>query len=98
MNFLGIIDITKKSIWLALGAGVSQYLHAHLTIPKVAPKVGTEPNLKEDFMRNMQTQIKYVMPVLIVVIAYSISATIALYLFVSNLTSLAQEYFIRKHR
>jgi membrane protein insertase Oxa1/YidC/SpoIIIJ len=49
-------------------------------------------------MRNMQVQMKYVMPVLITVIAYTISAAIALYFVVSNLTSIAQEFYIRKHR
>ena len=54
--------------------------------------------MKEDFMRNMQVQMKYVMPVLIGVIAYTFSATIALYFVVSNLTAIAQEFWVRKHR
>ncbi len=99
MNFLGLIDITEKSLLLALGAGITQYFHVHLTMPKLPPKEeGAEPSLKDDFMRNMQTQMKYVMPVLITVVAYTISAAIALYFLVSNLTTIAQEYFVRKHR
>jgi YidC/Oxa1 family membrane protein insertase len=99
MNFIGLVDITEKSILLALGAGITQYFHVHLTMPKLPPKEeGAEPNMKDDFMRNMQVQMKYVMPVLIAVIAYTISAAIALYFLVSNLTTIAQEYFVRKHR
>lgn len=99
MNFLGVVDITAKSMLLALGAGITQYYHVHLTMPALPPKeAGAEPNMKEDFMRNMQVQMKYVMPVLITVVAYSISAAIALYFLVSNLVTIAQEYFIRKHR
>jgi YidC/Oxa1 family membrane protein insertase len=99
MNFIGMIDITEKSILLALGAGVTQFIFVSLSMPKLPPKVeGEEPNMKDDFMRNMQTQMKYVMPVLITVIAYTISAAIALYFLVSNLTSIAQEFYIRKHR
>lgn len=99
MNFLGLIDITEKSLLLALGAGITQYFHVHLTMPKLPPKEeGAAPNLRDDFMRNMQTQMKYVMPVLITVVAYTISAAIALYFLVSNLTTIAQEYFVRKHR
>ena len=99
MNFLGLIDITGKSILLALAAGVTQYLLVTLTMPKLPPKVeGEEPNMKDDFMRNMQVQMKYVMPVIITVVAYTISAAIALYFLVSNLTSIAQEYYVRKHR
>lgn len=99
MNFLGMIDITERSAWLALGAGVTQFIYVHLSMPKLAPKKeGAEPNFKDDFMRNMQTQMKYVMPVLIAVVAYSISAAIALYFLVSNLTMIVQEFWVRKHR
>jgi len=99
MNFLGIIDITTKSILLAIAAGVSQYFQVVVTMPKLPPKEeGAEPNMKDDFMRNMQVQMKYVMPVIIGVVAYTISAAIALYFLVSSLTSIAQEYYIRKHR
>jgi len=99
MDFIGLVDINGRSLFLALAAGVTQYIHVTLTMPKLAPKEpGAEPNFKDDFMRNMQTQMKYVMPVLITVVAYTISAAIALYFLVSNLTSIAQEYFVRKHR
>ena len=99
MNFLGMIDITQKSLLLALGAGITQFIFVSLSMPKLPPKVeGAAPDMKEDFMRNMQTQMKYVMPVLITVVAYTISAAIALYFLVSNLTSIAQEFYIRKHR
>jgi YidC/Oxa1 family membrane protein insertase len=99
MDFLGMVDITSRSLLLALGAGVTQYIQVSLTMPALPPKAAdAEPNLKEDFMRNMQLQMKYVMPVLIVFVAYSISAAVALYFFVSNLVSISQEYFIRKHR
>ncbi len=99
MNFLGMIDITERSLLLALGAGITQYIHVNITMPKLPPKdPSAEPNLREDFMRNMQTQMKYVMPIMITGVAYFISAAIALYFLVSNLTTIAQETYIRKHR
>jgi YidC/Oxa1 family membrane protein insertase len=99
MNFLGMIDITERSLLLALGAGITQYYHVHLTMPAPPPKVeGATPNFKDDFMRTMHTQMKYVMPVLITLVAYYISAAIALYFLVSNLVTIAQEFFVRKHR
>ena len=99
MSLLGLFDMSARSWLLALLAGVTQYIHVNLTMPKLPPKdPDAEPDLKADFMRNMQTQMKYVMPVLIAVVAYTISAAIALYFVVSNLTTIAQEYFVRKHR
>lgn len=99
MNFLGMIDIASRSILLALAAGVTQYIFTNMTLPKLAPREkDAAPNFKEDFTRNMHVQMKYVMPVLIVFIAYTISAAIALYFFVSNLVAIAQEFYVRKHR
>jgi YidC/Oxa1 family membrane protein insertase len=99
MHFLNFVDIAAKSIWLAIAAGVTQYIFTHMTLPKMAPRVeGAPADMKEDFMRNMQLQMKYVMPVLIGFIAYTLSAAIALYFMVSNLVAIAQEFYIRKHR
>jgi YidC/Oxa1 family membrane protein insertase len=99
MNFLGLIDITGRSVLLALGAGITQYIFTTMTLPKLAPREeNAAPSFKEDFTRNMHVQMKYVMPVLIIFIAYSISTAIALYFLVSNLVAIAQEFYIRKHR
>lgn len=97
--FLGIVDVTGRSLLLALGAGVTQYFYTSMTLPKLeARNPDSAPSFKDDFTRNMHIQMKYVMPVLIVFIAYTISAAIALYFFVSNLVMLAQELYVRKHR
>jgi YidC/Oxa1 family membrane protein insertase len=99
MSFLGLFDIAGKSITLALGAGITQYFYTAQTLPKLPPRdASKEANFKDDFMRNMHLQMKYVMPVLIVFVAYTISATIALYFCVSNLVSLALEFYVKKHR
>jgi len=99
MQFLGRFDITERSVVLAALAAVTMFIQMHFTLPKLPPKEeGAEPDMKADFMRNMQLQMKYVMPILIGVVAYSISAAIALYFFVSNVTAIAQEYWVRKHR
>jgi YidC/Oxa1 family membrane protein insertase len=97
--FLNRFDITEKSLILAIVVAITQFLVVSLTMPKVPPrKEGAKPDMKEDFMRNMQVQMKYVMPIIIGVVAYSISAAIALYFLVSNVTALLQEIFVRKHR
>ncbi len=97
MIFLYVLDIAGKSLPLAFLAGITQYIHTSLTLPKAKPRDSKkEPNLKEDFARSMQMQMRYVMPIIIFFVAYTISAAIALYFTVSNLTAIAQEYFIKK--
>ncbi|MFT7507146.1 MAG: YidC/Oxa1 family membrane protein insertase [Acidimicrobiales bacterium] len=99
MLMLGFFDITLKSMPLALLAGATQFLHVRLSMPVPEPKKeGAEPSLKEDFARSMQMQMLYVMPIIIVVIAYTLSAAIALYFTVSNLMAIAQEFVVRRHK
>lgn len=99
MIFLGFINIAEKSLPLAFLAGVTQFIHARMAMPPLAPREeGAEPSMREDFARSMQLQMKYVMPVIIFVVAYTISASIALYFTVSNLTMIAQEFLVRRHR
>lgn len=96
MIFLGFMDITMKSLPLAVLAGVTQFIHTHLSLPPQKPRdPNAEPNFKDDFARSMHIQMKYVMPILITVVAYTISAAIALYFTISNLMAIGQEYIVR---
>lgn len=95
MIFLGFVDIAAKSIPLALLAGITQFIHAHLSMPALEPRKETS-DMKADFARSMNLNMRYVLPVLIAVIAYTLSASIALYFTVSNLFAIAQELFIRR--
>lgn len=99
MMMLGFFDITLRNLPLAILAGLTQYLHIRLTLPKMEPKKeGEEPSMKDDFARNMQMQMRYVMPVIIVVVAYTLSAAIALYFTISNIMAIAQEFLVKRHR
>ena len=99
MNFLGMIDITGKSVFLAFLAGVTQYYQVKVSLPEMPPRdPSKKPDMKEEFMRNMHLQMRYVMPVIIFFVSYIISAAIALYFFVSNIVAILQELYVRKHR
>lgn len=97
--FLGSIDITQKSLLLALLAGGFQFVHGYLAFPASAPKAnGEKSTMKEEFARSLQMQMKYVMPVIIGVFAYTLSAIIGLYFVVSSIAAIIQELLIRKHK
>jgi YidC/Oxa1 family membrane protein insertase len=96
MLFIGIVDIAAKSLPLAALAGITQFIHTRLSLPKQTPRdPNAAPDFKDDLARSMQLQMRYVMPILIFVVAYTISAAIALYFTVSNLSAIAQEYYVR---
>lgn len=99
MNFLGMIDITGKSVFLAFLAGVTQYYQVKVSIPELPPRDPNKaPDLKDEFVRNMHMQMRYVMPVIIFFVSYVISAAIALYFFVSNIVAILQELYLKRHR
>ena len=95
MIFLGLIDLSQKSLILAILAGVSQYLQAHF-MPKPAATGGTEGSFAESFGKSMQIQMKYVFPFLITWIAYSISGAVALYWITSNIFAVGQQIYVNK--
>jgi YidC/Oxa1 family membrane protein insertase len=93
--FLGIVDVTQKSIVLAVLAAVSQYFQIKLSVP-VTTKKTEGGGFQEDLARNMQVQMKYIFPVMIFFISYNIASAIALYWITSNLFTIGQELYIRK--
>lgn len=95
MIFLGILDISKKSIILAVLAGISQFIQAYLLTPPIKEKQGPT-SMKDDLAKNMNLQMKYVFPVLIAFLASRSPAAVALYWTTSNVFSILQELYVRK--
>ncbi|MDO8523856.1 MAG: YidC/Oxa1 family membrane protein insertase [bacterium] len=95
--FLGILDLTGKSILLAVIAAATQFLYAKLLAPpKAATKPSGTPSFQESFASSMQLQMQYVFPVLLGVIAYFTSSAIALYFVTSNVFSVLQELVVQR--
>ena len=98
MIFLGVLDLGSKSILTALLAAASQFIQALLLSPPApeGPKDGEKPSFKHDLAKSMHLQMKFVLPVIIGVFAYSLPAAIGLYWTTSNLFTIGQELFVRK--
>ena len=95
MLFLGLIDISGKSLVLAVLAGVSQYLQAHF-MPQPAPSQGAPGSFGESFAKSMHIQMKYIFPFVVGFIAWSVSGAVALYWITSNLFMVGQQLYIKK--
>lgn len=94
-HFLGLIDVSQKSIFLAVLAAVSQYFQISISAPKPTARV-EGAKLHEDLARNMQTQMKYVFPVMIFFISWNVAGALAIYWVTSNLFMIGQELYIRR--
>lgn len=96
MNFLGLIDISQKSLILALLAAGSGFLQMHFSVQGVVdPKKPNQTNL--DISQMMAKQMKFTMPIVIFFVSWQISGVVALYWFTSNVVGIVQDYIIKKN-
>jgi YidC/Oxa1 family membrane protein insertase len=97
-SFLGLIDMHSKSLFLAILAGVSQFIQTKISMQPLKPDNG-DKSFKNELMKSMNIQMKYILPIFIGFVAYQISAAVALYWVTSNIFTIGQELFvIRKIR
>ena len=98
MIFLGLINMSGKSVVLAALAGITQYYQIKLTLPPLKNRKDSKdsPTLKEDLARSFQLQMRYMLPVFVLVFSYIISAAVALYWLTSNIFAIGQEIVVRK--
>ena len=100
MIFLGILDISKKSLILAILAGVSQYLQAYFMPKPTTPSTagGFPASFSDAFSKSMQMQMKYIFPFVVAFIAYSVSGAVALYWITSNLFMVGQQLYVKREK
>ncbi len=92
--FLGSIDLTGRSYVLAALAGATQFLQMQLSLPPSGAAAGTGE--KNDMMRAMNTQMRYVMPGIIVIISLQFPAAVALYWTTMNIFAIIHEMIVRR--
>jgi YidC/Oxa1 family membrane protein insertase len=97
LNFLGIIEMTKASTVLAFLAGITQFFQIRLSLPAVKePDNKKEKTFKDDLMKSMGVQMRYVMPVFVFLIGLKLSAAVALYWTTMNIFAIVHEIIIKK--
>ena len=94
MMFLNIINISQKSVVLAIIAGITTYMQISLANNNQQQPSGS--GMQNDIARAMAVQMKYVFPIIVTFICYSISSALALYWITSNIFAVLQEIYIKK--
>lgn len=90
--FLGI-DLSEKSIILAVLVGVAQYFMARFTPSQST----TGEDMQAQMAKSMQFQMKYTLPVMMAFLAYATNGALSLYLLISVGLSILQEFLVRRH-
>lgn len=95
--FLGLIDIHDRNYILAILVGVTQFVQMYLAIPPLPPEdVTKEKTFASDFARSMNIQMRYIMPMVTLIIAATLPAAISLYWITSNVFAIGHELFVRR--
>jgi YidC/Oxa1 family membrane protein insertase len=97
LMFLGVINLSQRSITLALLAGFLQFIQSKMMMPQ---KTGSQKDLKIgslDFSSLMtyQNQMTYFMPLITVFFAWNLPAALPLYWIVIILFGIIQQYFTK---
>lgn len=96
--FLGLVDMGKRSIVLAVISAVSQYAQVKLASPSKQHAVagGSGKDRTQDFSRMLSFQTTYFLPLFILFISLSLPAAVTLYWTASNIFAIVHESIVRK--
>ncbi len=95
MHFLGLIDMSSKNVILAALAAITQFIYTRLSMgprEKKPESTPVEASLSGDMAKSFDLQARYVLPVIIGVIGYTIPSAAPLYWATSNTFMIFQEY------
>ena len=96
MNFLGVMDISKKNLIMAIIAGLGQFIQAQIVSPKT--KKSEKGTMTEDFAHSMNMQMKYVFPFIILIIGMGLPSALPLYWASRSIFMSIQEFVVRRKR
>jgi YidC/Oxa1 family membrane protein insertase len=91
---LGWFDISKPQVIFGALAAGTQFLQAQLSIPPHKP--AEKQSFQDDLARSMNIQIRYVLPVIVFAISFTLSGAVALYWITGNIFTILQELYIRR--
>lgn len=92
MKFLGLFDMGSRSVILAAFAGVTQLIYARLSMGARKVALESEASFSADMAKSFDLQARYMLPVMIAGIAYTVSAAVPLYWVASNTFMIIQEF------
>ncbi len=95
-TFLGVLDLSVASIYLAVLAGYFQFMQTRMLISRRAPKeVRSSKGAKdENMLASMNKSMMFFMPVITVVIGATLPAGLTLYWVTVNIVSILQQQFV----
>lgn len=94
MHFLGLIDMSSHSIFLAALVAITQAIYTRLSMGPSGTLTQTEASFSDEMAKSFDVQARYVLPVVIGTVSYFVAAAAPLYWVTSNLFMIGQEFFV----
>lgn len=94
-SFLGMFDMSQKSYFLAALASITQFFQTKLAMPPIKKENILSGSFKDSFAQSMNLQMRYIMPVIIFIIASRFFSAFALYWTTMNIFAIVHEVIIR---
>lgn len=92
MEFLGLINMKSRNVLLAALAAVAQFIYTRLSMGPSEKSSPVEASLSGDMAKSFEVQARYVLPLMVGVIAFSVASAAPLYWTTSNTFMIIQEY------
>ncbi len=93
----GLVDLSVPSRVLAVLAGGAQFVQTHM-MSRQRPSIHSPGAKDEDMMAVINKQMMYVMPILTVIIGFSLPGGLSLYWLTTTILTVIQQFFIFKKR
>ncbi len=94
--FLGIVDLSQRSIILAVLTGILMFIQSKMIMPKKTAQPTQGVKIAGlDISSLMSQQMLYFMPLITVLIAWNLPAALPLYWIVITLFGIIQQYFTK---
>ncbi len=90
--FLGILNLVEPSMYIAVLAGIFQFIQTRMTVPK------TKTNKNSDLSSMMQKQMQYIFPVITAIILLRLPSAIGLYWMTTTIFTVVQQYIVFKKK
>lgn len=96
-TFLGFIDlISNKSILIAVFVFITQSIQIRLALPNQNMPSSSDNQFAQEFMKGLHFQMKYILPFITTIAAYSLISVVGLYWIVGNIFAILQELYFKK--
>ncbi len=95
-SFLGIIDLSKANVVLAVLAGIFQFIQSKLMFKSSSPSKSTGGNKMASMQKTMGRQMTYFMPLITIFIALKLPAGLPLYWAVSTLFGIGEYWLVHR--